>query len=313
MNKPVQPPRNSLLERAAEVYDFGSALRGTNLPPLDIPAAAIPSAPAPQPTVHPSVPDSVPPVARTRDWTGTPQTLDRAAMAEAGYMVPGGPVSGVSEEFRIIKRELLATIRGTKQQGPLPHGNVILIASAHSGDGKTYCAINLAVSLAAETDLEILLVDADFGKPSIMQALGLSGTLGFMDALVDPSVAVEDCVVATDIPSLFVLPSGTTTNRDAEYLASARMEQILSALVDGRPNRVVLFDSPPLLAATPAAVLAAHVGQTVLVVRADRTSEAALRDAADLLGDGSAIRLLLNGVKFSASGRRFGTYYGKEG
>ena len=322
MNKPTSfPQKDSLLERASEAFDFTAALRGQGLPPLAVasepeqaaPVVAAPVAPTPQ-----TAPVAPPPIFRARDWNGPAQRLDRKAMAEAGYLIPDGPVSGLGEEFRIVKRELLSSIRGSKQQapspdGPSPDGKVILIASAHPGDGKTYCAINLAVSLAAESDLEVLLVDGDFGKPSIVKALGLHAEKGFMDALTDPAQPVEQCVIPTDVPSLFVLPSGQSTNRDAEYLASSRMEQVVASLVAGRPNRVVIFDSPPLLAASPAAALAAHAGQTLLVVRADRTTDAALRDAANLLRGCGDIRLLLNGVKFSASGRRFGTYYGKEG
>ena len=124
---------------------------------------------------------------------------------------------------------------------------------------------------------------------------------------------MADLVIRTDIPALSVLTAGQGSTRDAEYLASARTDKVIASLVAGRPDRIVIFDSPPLLAASSASVLASHVGQTVLVVRADRTTETALRDAADLMKGCANIKLLLNGVKFSASGRKFGAYYGNEG
>lgn len=320
MNKPITPSRtsapsmSSLLERATELFDINAALRGDGLPALDVPDSDFPKLPEGGHVIPMELPVSyaeAPELVRARAWTGPVRALDRVAMAEAGYLIPGGSVSGIGEEFRIIKRELLGQIRGTKQTAPIENGNVILVASAHPDEGKTYCAINLAVSLAAESDLEVLLVDADFAKPGILAALGLEASTGFMDALIDPTVDVAKCVIRTDEPSLSVLAGGSATNNDSEYLSSARMREVIDSLVAGRPERVVIFDSSPLLAASPAAVLAGHVGQTILVVRADRTTDTALRDAADLLKGCAHIQLLLNGVKFSASGRRFGSYYGK--
>jgi len=134
-----------------------------------------------------------------------------------------------------------------------------------------------------------------------------------MDALADPSLKVEDLVMATDIPGLFVLPAGNATNADSEWLASARTAEVLDRLTRGAPKRMVVFDSPPALAASPAADLARHVGQAVLVARADKTGRNALEDAVQLLGACPDIKLLLNATHFSPSGRRFGTYYGYEG
>jgi Mrp family chromosome partitioning ATPase len=132
-----------------------------------------------------------------------------------------------------------------------------------------------------------------------------------MDALADPTIAIEDIVIRSDLPSLSVLPAGQRSNADTEYLSSARTEQLLSRLTEGRPERIIIFDSPPLLAASPAAVLASHVAIALLVVRADSTSESALRDAAGLLKGGAQVQLLLNAVRFNGGGRRFGSYYAK--
>lgn len=297
MNKPTGPfpDKATLLERASGLYDFGDALRGHVAPPIDAG-----SLPPPPPVAHLDGSSSTP---VARPWSGPIEVIDRLALAEAGYVLPDGPVTGIGEEFRIVKRQLLSSVAAGD--------NRVLICSALPGDGKTFCAVNLALSLAAEKDMEVLLVDADFANPSVLTTLGLQGGQGFMDALADPTVAVEDCVIRTDIPGLAVLPAGRQTNNDTEYLASSRMELVLDRLAAGRPNQIILFDSPPLLAASPASVIAAHVGLALLVVRADKTSESALRDAAGLLKACPQVQLLLNGVKFSASGRRFGSYYGK--
>jgi protein-tyrosine kinase len=296
--------RGSLIERATEIYDFNAALRGRAAPKVDVsadlppaPAVQMPSAPAP------AAPESM--TFRALPWSGPVQPIDRALLSEGGYLRPDGPVTAMSEEFRLLKRELLALLPGKER------GNRILVCSANSGDGKTFCAINLALSLAAEKDREILLVDADFGKPGIPEKLGLTPRQGLMDALADPTIAIEDCVIRTDIASLSVLPAGQRSNDDTEYLASARTEQLLRRLTEGRPERIVIFDSPPLLAASPAAVLASHVAVALLVARADRTGEAALREAATMVKGGAQVRLLLNAVSFAGSGKRFGSYYSK--
>ena len=219
-------------------------------------------------------------------------------------------MTGIAEEFRIIKRQLLLAAKGSQKSRPVPRGERILICSAHPDEGKTFCALNLALSIAAEKDNEVLLVDADFAKPSILSSLGLEGSKGLMDALADPELPVENCIIHTDIPGLAILPAGDQTNADTEYLASARTEQVLNRLTQNNPHRIVIFDSPPALSASPASVLATHVGQVVMVVKADETTESALRDALGLMGGCEHIQLLLNGTKFSPTGRRFGSYYG---
>ena len=236
--------------------------------------------------------------------------IDRAHLREQCLIEPDGPVTGLLEEFRIIKRQLLLTVSDAREQSPASLGRRILICSAHPGEGKTFCAVNLALSIAAEKDNEVLLVDADFAKPSVLSTLGLPGGPGLMDALADPKIAVEDCIMATDIPGFYVLPAGNQTGSDTEYLASARTEEVLDRLDRLAPNCIVIFDSPPALAASPASELAMHVGQAVMVVRADRTGEAALRDALNILSGCDDIRLLLNCTKFSPTGRAFGSYYG---
>lgn len=303
MTKHSSIPKGSLLERAAQLYDFNDALRGRAAPAVDVPADA------PPPVVDyaplPVGADAAPGTQRARDWTGLPQTIDREKLAEGGFIQPDGPVTALGEEFRLIKRDLLALLAGHAR------GNRILLCSPHSGEGKTFSAINLALSLAAEKDREVLLIDADLGKPGIPEALGLTPGAGLMDALADPALAVEDMVLRTDIPSLCILPAGRRSNNDTELLASSRTQALLRRLTDGRPERIILFDSPPLLAASAAAALAANVAVALLVVRADRTAESALRDAAGMLKGGALVQLLLNGVTFSSSNRRFGTYYSK--
>ena len=280
---------------------------------LERAAARWQMAPAPEVPVEP-VADVAPPpkkpmpAARIRPVD--PARIDRDALAEGGMLVPGGPVTALAEEFRLVKRQLLATGADIAKRDE-DAARMILLCSAQPGDGKTFCAINLALSLAAERDLNVLLVDADFNKPDILGRLGLKAERGLLDALGDASIDPETLVIATDVPQLSILPAGTRTNADTELLRCDRARAVLDALLAADPDRILLFDSPPALAASSAAVLATLVGQTVLVVRADRSSEADLREAVALLDGCAEIQLLLNATTYRAEGPRFG-YYGQE-
>lgn len=306
MSDPTPRKRPSLLEQAATRYAFNTHFRPLDDVPADKPVTT-PIAPLASPTPEPR-PIATP---RATPRPGAEVKIDRALLAERGMLVPGAPIGALVEEFRLVKRQLLTTARGVRvRSGDL--SRTILVTSAQPDDGKTYCALNLAISMAAERDLEILLIDADFAKPDVMARLGLSEGRGLLDVLADPQVELESCVVRTDIPHLSLLPCGTKSNADTELVASARTGELIAQLLAANPRRVLIFDSPPVLAASPAAALAHHAGQVMLVVRADRTSESDLREAIDLLDGCEDIQLLLNAVSFAPGGRRFGSYYGQQ-
>ncbi|VWX46470.1 capsular biosynthesis protein [Novosphingobium sp. 9U] len=342
----AEPARDSLIERAAERFDFKrymAAPRPEALPPKREPvlrakkvaeaptpaaAKAIDPTPvrversrdtfAPEPRVSTSLDPNgererevaAEPPAAPAIFSGERHAIDREHLRESGLIVPEGSVTALLEEFRIVKRQLMVQASELRRQKAGTKAQRVLISSPHPGEGKTYCAANLALSIAAEKDSDVLLVDADFAKPSILSALGLPGGPGLMDALMDETADVANFVLATDIPGLWVLPAGDTTTNDSEYLSSARTEKVLERLTHGAPNRMVIFDSPPALAASPAAELAKYVGQAVVIVRADSTGQGALEDAVSLLSSCPNIQLLLNAAQFSPSGRSFGTYYG---
>ena len=307
----------SLFERADAAYGLDPRRSGLKLPDVPpVPPVVRRARPsprsAPQPSVQPArnfgsdtsrePAHEIPRQAVA--FTGPHMAIDREHLRDAGLIVPEDPVTALLEEFRIVKRELLADARTSGN----PLAWRILVCSPLPGEGKTYCATNLAIALAAERNLEVLLVDADVVKPSVAERLGIDAELGLMDALADPSIAPESLVVRTDIDGLFVLPAGTASSRDAEYLASAHTAEVLDRLTQGAGERIVIFDTPPALAASPAAELAQHVGQALLVVRADETSRPALEDAQQLLSACADIKLLLNAARYSPSGRRFGSY-----
>ena len=285
-----------------------------------VPAEAAASAPAPEVVEGeviapaPAYTANVPaPVAKAVRFSGEQHPINRQHLRDQGLIVPEGSVTGLLEEFRIIKRQLLLGASQLAQHGMGVAAQRVLICSPHPGEGKSFTAVNLALAIAAEKETEVLLVDADFAKPSVLSMLGLPGGPGLMDALSDPSVDAAKCVIGTDVPGLWVLPAGNATTTDSEFLSSSRTRAVLDRLVEGAPQRFVIFDSPPALAASPAAELAKYVGQAVLVARADKTGQGSLEDAVSLLSACPNIQLLLNAVHFSPSGRRFGSYYGYGG
>jgi Mrp family chromosome partitioning ATPase len=301
----------SLLERAAELYDFGAALRAPVPAPLSAPEPEPPVAAKPAPVPEPVV--EAPPVLRVVRPVAPPPAparpsgavaqIDRAALAAAGFIVADGPVSGLAEEFRLIKHQLLVDLDRSANR-------TILICSAQPKAGKTFCAINLALSLAGEKGVDVLLVDGDFLKPDALTQLGIESGPGFVDALADPAVDPESLVIRTDVPGLCVLPAGRKTNNVPELLASDRTREVLAKLDAGDGRRIILFDSPPVLMASHATVLAGHVGQVLVVVRADQTTEADLRETIGLLSGCGRVGLVLNGAGLAVTGRKFGAYDG---
>jgi protein-tyrosine kinase len=304
----------SLLERAAELYGFGFA---EPRPEPEVERDADPQAEsAPPRRPGHSAAEELDPGLRRGAKTFLPAVteakaeVNRESLREKGFIVPDSPAGPLAEEFRIVKRQLLLGM-GAGSPVAADKRRTLLVCSAQPDEGKTFCAVNLALSLAGERDMEVLLVDADFPKPEILDLFGLEARgAGFVDALADPSLDPERLVIRTDIGSLSVLPAGRYENDVPELLGSDRTARVLARLTEGRPKRIVIFDSPPALMASAAAALASHVGQLLLVVRADQTTEADLKEAAGLLSGCPQISLLLNGTGFAATGRRFGSYYG---
>ena len=231
--------------------------------------------------------------------------VDRTLLAHHGLIIPDGPVTGLLEEFRIVKRQLLKAARADASG----MARRILVCSPLPNEGKTFCATNLALAMAAERDCEVVLVDADVAKPSILSLLGLPKGPGLMDALANPSIKLEDCVIATDIAGLFVLPAGNQTNADSEYLAAAHTADVLAGLTQGAPDRLVIFDSPPLLAATESPVLATQMGQIVVVVHAESTTARSVEHALTAIEACPVKMMVLNQVR-TASQVGYGYGYG---
>lgn len=219
--------------------------------------------------------------------------LDLARMRDQGMVTAAGGRTNLLEEFRIIKRPLLKRAFGERKPNANP-ANLIMVTSSLPGEGKTYSSINLAMSIAMELDHTVLLVDADVARPSVMRTLGLPAQRGLMDILLDDSLDLADVLLRTNVDTLAILPAGTSTPRATELLASSAMAKMLNELAHRYPDRVIIFDSPPLLLTSESRELASHMGQIVVVVEAQTTTQHAVKEALSRLEGFDNVNLVYN-------------------
>jgi exopolysaccharide/PEP-CTERM locus tyrosine autokinase len=218
--------------------------------------------------------------------------LDLVRMREAGMVTAASGRTSLLEDFRVIKRPLLKQAFSESTTGR--PNNLIMITSSLPGEGKTYCAINLAMSIAMELDHTVLLVDADVARPSVLRTLGLPAQRGLMDILVDDKLDLSDVMLRTNVDTLSILPAGTSTPRATELLASSTMSALVNEIAHRYPDRVIIFDSPPLLLTSEARVLASHMGQIVMVVEAQSTTQHAVQESLRQLEGCSNVNLIYN-------------------
>lgn len=254
----------------------------------------------PQPPARPrlSPPRSADAKSDATVWCDTP--LDVGVLARCGIPVPAAQRSRTVEEFRLIKRNLLAAWSRNGADGDRTARRSILVASARPGEGKTFVALSLALAFAAEVDGEALLVDTDTSHPLVESYFGCSAETGLVDVL-EGRRGLADTVVATSHPGLSILPAGRGGPHVPELLASERMPALLSEMTAHRPGRVILIDTPACLASSDAATLAPMVGQIVLVVEAHRTQRQEIASSLAILGNSPQISLLLNKCNRSSS------------
>lgn len=233
--------------------------------------------------------------------------IDVQTLRASGLIAPEVDERQLAEEYRIIKRPLLAAMKG---DSPVPLGNVIVVVSALPNEGKTFTCINLALSLALERDREVLLVDGDVAKPHITHLFGLDGEPGLLDLVGAAGRGFDETIIKTEFPSLYVLPAGSQNLQATEILRSERTTSMLAVLAAER-QRIVLIDSPPLLVTSEAGVLTSLAGQVVLVIKAGDTPQEAVLRAIETITDEKPISLVLNQADAVREHRY--AYYGQYG
>lgn len=240
-----------------------------------------------------------PAAARRLESTGNTTTstriipIDLDGLRSVGLLPPAHQERELAQQYRQIKRPLInnALGRGVER---LPEGNLVMIASAVPGEGKTFTSINLALSMRLEEDVTVLLVDGDVVNPRLSQILGADDVRGLLDVVKDPSLSLSSAILQTDIPGLSFLPAGHQDANATELLASARMQEVISQLSQQDPSRLVLFDSAPLLLTTESHALTEVAGQILMVVRADQTPQHVVLEAIETLSESKSVSLVLN-------------------
>jgi len=310
-----RPGKESLVEKAAERLD-GGVLRGDAAPAAPQPAPSDTAPPPPQGDTGAQAPSQ----AQAHDHaeeetlrrTKRQVEIDFDRLSQSGFVTPQRMRTRIAEEYRVIKRPLLqkAFARGANA---IHNGHLILVTSSRPNEGKTFTTINLAMSIASERDLTVLLVDADFAKQGTMQTLNLTAERGLSNMLTDDTLDLSDVMIRTNLPNLSILPPGPASPLTTELLASDRMGRLIEDIAARYSDRVIIFDSPPVLASSEPAVLATHVGQVLFVVEADETGESAVREALDLISSCKNIGLVLNKTQSRIGSELFGSYYYGEG
>ena len=233
--------------------------------------------------------------------------IDLEALAAAGFVTPQAQRSPLADEFRVIKRPIIRNARD--HAGPrAERANLVMVTSAIPAEGKSFVALNLAMSIALEVDSTVLLVDADVANPCLMKTLHMPpGSKGLLDLLTSADTKLPDVLLRTNVEKLSLLPSGTAHGRATEMLASETMAGLLEEMASRYRDRILVFDSPPLLATTEARALAAHMGQIVMVVQADRTTQILVKHALETIESCPVVMMVLN----KAPRPEVGSYYGQ--
>ena len=236
--------------------------------------------------------------------------IDLDRLRERGFITPDAPRNQVADEFRVVKRPIIRNALG-KEGIRVKNGNLVMVTSSLPGEGKTFTSLNLALSIALEYDNTVLLVDGDVAHPTLPSLLGAPHSPGLLDLLTRDDVDVADALVKTNVEKLSILPAGSRHRRSTELLASEQMASLLRELATRYADRIIVFDSPPLLATTEARVLASLMGQIVMVVAADATSQHAVTQALATIENCEIVLMMLNKARRTDVGSYYG-YYGDD-
>lgn len=255
--------------------------------------------PLPRPEVHLERASFVAPRAAPVDDCVSPRAplhINLEALRALGALPPQDLERQLADEYRRIKWPVLE--RAFKHDAAAAGDRtLVMVSSALPGDGKTFTALNLALSIARERDSSVLLIDADVAKGHMSDLLGIRTRAGLTDLLEKPGMDPASVIQATDVDGLRVMAAGRRHDSVPEMMASQRMRDLTTQLAARNRDRVIIFDSSPLLATNESQVLAKLVGQVLLVVRANGTPRVAVEEAVALLDRNKYVGLVLNQLR----------------
>lgn len=207
------------------------------------------------------------------------------------------PRSPISEAYRTLRTNL----EFSSLDRPV---KTMVVTSSGPEEGKSTTLANLAVTLA-QAEKKVILVDCDLRRPSQHQIFGLKNGVGLTTMVVDDEAMTTPPLQETQVPGLRLLPSGPLPPNPSELLGSRRMEEIIDVL--SQRADIVLFDAPPIIAVTDAAVLSSKVDGVLLVISAGGTKRDHAQKAKALLEKVNAhlVGAVLNNVKIDTSLHRY--------
>jgi len=228
----------------------------------------------------------------------------RGMLSDQGLVYFFQPGSLAAEQFRKLRTYLLRRKSSEFQR-------TIMVTSAASGEGKSFIAANLAISIAHDFQSHALLVDCDLRNPSLGRWFGLENNRGLSDYLTGDG-NIPELIIKTEVEKLSLLPGGKVQDNPTELFGSKKMEALIHELKSQFRDRYVIFDSTPLLATAESEVLAKLVDEILIVVRAGVTLRETLKQAIAPLDKKKVMGFVLNDLEFKFSGLS-SRYFGSDG
>jgi protein-tyrosine kinase len=221
------------------------------------------------------------------------------------------PHSFESEQFKILRANVLFPTSGKPPR-------MIMVTSAVPGEGKSFIASNLAISIAQNIDEHVLLMDCDLRLPSIHNRFNIEAKIGLSDYLTS-DVSLSSLLVKVGVEKLSILPGGKPPENPAELLSSEKMAQLLEEVKKRYEDRYIIIDSAPPQLTAESSALARQVDGIILVINYGKTKRELISDLLETIGKEKIIGIVFNRFNLWSSSyygygkySHYGKYYGRK-